>query len=61
LLGPSPVARRAPARRVPLTYDATFVFAGPFMAEVICQYDKQPDVIHTACASVLATLRFVTV
>jgi hypothetical protein len=48
---------KQPSRTGPLTYDATFVFAGHFLVQVICQYDKQPDTIRSACRVVLDTLR----
>jgi hypothetical protein len=48
---------RQPSSMGPLTYDATFVFAGAFLAQVICQYDKTPDAVHAACDVVLETLR----
>lgn len=45
-----------PSSSGPLTYDATFVFAGPNLVQVICQYDGRPDMIKTACSTVLDTL-----
>jgi hypothetical protein len=45
-----------PSSTGPLTYDATFVFAGPNLIQVICQYDARPDMIKAACSTVLDTL-----
>ncbi|MEO3744078.1 hypothetical protein [Plantactinospora sp. B5E13] len=50
-----------PDDREPFRYDATFVFAGHFMVQVICQYDQRPEQISAACQEVLDTLRLVFV
>lgn len=50
-----------PHEPAPLVYDATFVFAGNFLVQVICQYDERPDQIRTGCRTVLDTLRIVFV
>lgn len=39
------------------TYDATFVFSGPYLVQVICQYDHEQSTVARGCAAVLATLR----
>lgn len=50
-----------PGESTPFRYDATFVFAGHFMVQVMCQYDQRPEQISTACQEVLDTLRLVFV
>lgn len=50
-----------PGESAPFRYDATFVFAGHFMVQVLCQYDQRPEQIGAACQEVLDTLRLVFV
>jgi hypothetical protein len=46
-----------PSSSGPLAYDATFVFAGQYVVQVLCQHREQPDLIRTGCAAVLDTLK----
>jgi hypothetical protein len=39
------------------TYDATYVFAGPYLVQVMCQYDRERAAIAKACDQILASLR----
>jgi len=48
---------KQPGRDHVFTYDATYVFAGPYLVHVMCQHDRQRAAIAEACASVLKTLR----
>jgi len=48
---------KQPGRDNAFTYEATYVFAGPYLVHVMCQYDRQRAAIAEACASVLKTLR----
>jgi hypothetical protein len=45
------------APRGDFTYDATYVFDGPFLVQVMCQYDHARAAIAKGCAQVLASLR----
>ena len=45
------------APRGEFTYDATYVFDGPYLVQVMCQYDRARAAIAKGCAQVLASLR----
>ena len=46
-----------PAGAESLRYDATFVFAGWHLVQVLCQYDGGREQIRSGCRRVLDTLR----
>jgi hypothetical protein len=50
-----------PGEGGPYRYDTTYVFAGWYLVQVMCQHDDQPDLIATGCRTVLDTLRIVVI
>jgi hypothetical protein len=40
-----------------VTYDTTYVFAGTYLVQVLCQYDDEREVILAGCADVQASLK----
>jgi hypothetical protein len=48
------------APRGNFTYDATYVFAGPYLVQVMCQYDRARAAVVKACAQVLGSLQLAT-
>jgi hypothetical protein len=41
------------------TYDATYIFSGRHLVQIMCQWEKQEAVVDAACASLLASIRVV--
>jgi hypothetical protein len=41
------------------TYDSTYIFSGPHLVQIMCQWEKQKALVDQACASLLASIKVV--
>ena len=41
------------------TYDATYLFSGQHLVQIMCQWDKQKSAVESACASLLSSTKVV--